>query len=231
MSKKRKPTTDALEILHRRYYEGKPDRIAALEEAEANDAVARKIYDLRTKAGLTQRQLAKLVGTSASVICLLEDADYEGHSMAMLNRIAAALNRRVEIRFVPVKGKTICALGLSFKPNTDDLRESPALAIIPGLRRRGVRVRAFDPVAIPHARKHPRLHGIEFVEDAYETARGADALVIVTEWNEFRGMNLARLKRLMRRPVLCDLRNVFDPDEVRAAGIRHVGVGTGRPST
>ncbi len=106
MSKKRKPTTDALEILHRRYYEGKPDRIAALEEAEANDTVARKIYELRTKAGLTQRQLAKLVGTSASVICLLEDADYEGHSMAMLNRIAAALNRRVEIRFVPLRGKT-----------------------------------------------------------------------------------------------------------------------------
>ncbi len=109
MSKKRKPTTDALEILHRRYYEGKPDRIAALEEAEANDAVARKIYELRTKAGLTQRQLAKLVGTSASVICLLEDADYEGHSMAMLNRIAAALNRRVEIRFVPLRGKTVHA--------------------------------------------------------------------------------------------------------------------------
>jgi DNA-binding XRE family transcriptional regulator len=109
MSKKRKPTTDALEILHRRYYEGKPDRIAALEEAEANDAVARKIYELRTKAGLTQRQLAKLVGTTASVICLLEDADYEGHSMAMLNRIAAALNRRVEIRFVPLRGKTVHA--------------------------------------------------------------------------------------------------------------------------
>src|SRR5438132_11327074 len=106
MSKKRKPTTDALEILHRRYYEGKPDRIAALEEAEANDAVARKIYDLRTKAGLTQRQLAKLVGTSASVICLLEDADYEGHSMAMLTRIAAALNQRVEIRFVPLNATT-----------------------------------------------------------------------------------------------------------------------------
>src|SRR5437870_6111307 len=97
MSKKRKPTTDALEILDRRYYEGKPDRIAALEEAEANDAVARKIYELRTKAGLTQRQLAKLVGTTASVICLLEDADYEAHSMAMLNHNAAAQNRRMEL--------------------------------------------------------------------------------------------------------------------------------------
>src|SRR5260370_9950150 len=106
MHKKRKPTRDAIEIIEGRYYEGKPERRADLEEARANDGVARKIYELRNKAGLTQRQLAKLVGTTASVICLLEDADYEGHSMAMLNRIAAALNRRVEIRFVPLKPRT-----------------------------------------------------------------------------------------------------------------------------
>jgi DNA-binding XRE family transcriptional regulator len=105
MTKKRKRTKDAIEILDRRYYEGKPERVAALEEARANDAVARKIYGLRTKAGLTQRQLAKLVGTTASVICLLENADYEGHSMAMLNRIATALKQRVEIRFVPLNAK------------------------------------------------------------------------------------------------------------------------------
>ena len=103
MPSKRKPTTDAIEIMHRRYYEGRPDRIAALEEAHANDEVARKIRELRTKAGLTQRQLAKLVGTTASVICLLEDADYEGHSLSMLRRIAAAVHRRVEIRFVRVR--------------------------------------------------------------------------------------------------------------------------------
>jgi ribosome-binding protein aMBF1 (putative translation factor) len=101
--KKRKPTADAVAILHRRYYEGKPERLADLEKARANDQVARKIVDLRTRAGLSQRQLAKLVGTTASVICRLEDADYEGHSLAMLNRIAAALNRRVEIRFVPAE--------------------------------------------------------------------------------------------------------------------------------
>src|SRR5215472_9228206 len=105
MSSRKKRIKDAVDILECRYYEGKPDRQAALEEARANDAVARKIYELRTKAGLTQRQLAKLVGTTASVICLLEDADYEGHSMAMLRRIAGALNRRVEIRFVPARVK------------------------------------------------------------------------------------------------------------------------------
>lgn len=98
---KRSPTTDAVEILHRRYYEGRPERLAALEEARANESVARKITALRLQAGLTQRQLAKLVGTTASVICRLENADYEGHSLAMLQRIADALDQRVEIRFVP----------------------------------------------------------------------------------------------------------------------------------
>jgi DNA-binding XRE family transcriptional regulator len=105
MAKPRRPTTDAVEILHRRYYEGRPERLAALEEARANAEIARKISALRTQAGLTQRQLAKLVGTSASAICRLEDADYEGHSLAMLRRIAAALDKRVEIRFLPAKDK------------------------------------------------------------------------------------------------------------------------------
>ena len=99
---KNKTTTDAVAIIHKRFYHGKPERIAELEQARADDAVARKIHGLRTKAGLTQRQLAKLVGTTASVICRLEDADYEGHSLAMLTRIATALNRRVEIRFLPL---------------------------------------------------------------------------------------------------------------------------------
>ena len=102
--KKKKITTDALEIMDREFFAGKPDRLAELEQMRADDAVARKILDLRTKAGLSQRELAKLVGTTASVICRLEDADYEGHSLAMLNRIAGALNRRVEIRFVPLRG-------------------------------------------------------------------------------------------------------------------------------
>ena len=100
---KRRPTTDAVNILHRRYYEGKPSRLAGLESVRANDQVARKIAALRTEVGMTQRQLAKLIGTTASVICRLEDADYEGHSLAMLNRIAGALNKRVDIRFLPVE--------------------------------------------------------------------------------------------------------------------------------
>lgn len=101
--KKQHITTDALEIIHRKFFRKKPEMMVELEKARAENAVARKIYHLRTQAGLTQRQLAKMVGTTASVICRLEDADYEGHSLAMLSRIAEVLGRRVEIRFVPLK--------------------------------------------------------------------------------------------------------------------------------
>ena len=103
MVRKLNPTSDAVEILHRRTYEGKPARVKNLEEARANAEIARKIQELRATADLTQTQLARLIGTTASVICRLEDADYEGHSLAMLRRIAGALNQRVEIRFVPIR--------------------------------------------------------------------------------------------------------------------------------
>jgi DNA-binding XRE family transcriptional regulator len=103
MQKRLKRTSDALEIIDRLIYQGKPARRRQLAEMEANDEIGRKIRDLRSRAGLSQAQLGKLVGTTASVICRLEDADYEGHSLAMLRRIAAALNKRVEIRFVPTR--------------------------------------------------------------------------------------------------------------------------------
>ena len=102
-SKKRRRTTDAVAILHRRYFAGRPDKLILLEEERANAAIARQIFTLREKAGLSQRELARMVGTTASVICRLEDADYEGHSLAMLRRIAEALDKRVEIRFVSSK--------------------------------------------------------------------------------------------------------------------------------
>src|SRR3990172_9131 len=103
MPTKRKLTTEAVEILDRRFYSGRPNRIAELEEARANDDIARQIFALRTKSDLTQKELGKLVGTTASVICRLENAEYEGHSLAMLRRIATALKSRVEIRFVPLR--------------------------------------------------------------------------------------------------------------------------------
>jgi DNA-binding XRE family transcriptional regulator len=98
-----KSTSNALEILHRRFYAGRASRLSALDELRGNEEIARKIRELRVGAGLTQTQLAKLIGTTASVICRLEDADYQGHSLAMLRRIGGALNQRVEIRFVPLR--------------------------------------------------------------------------------------------------------------------------------
>lgn len=128
----------------------------------------------------------------------------------------------------PPRGKKVAVLGLSFKPNTDDLRAAPALHVIAGLKRRGVKVVAFDPIAMTKAQDLPEMRNVELGADPYDAARGAHALAIVTEWNEFRGMNLARLKRVMRKPVLCDLRNIYDRAEVEAAGFTHVGVGKGR---
>jgi DNA-binding XRE family transcriptional regulator len=102
---KKKNTSAALQYVHRRFFAGQPERLAELAEARASAEVARKVYELRIKAKLTQKELAARVGTTASVISRLEDDDYEGHSLAMLHRIAAALDKRVEIRFVPLKGK------------------------------------------------------------------------------------------------------------------------------
>ena len=103
MSNTLKSNSYAVAILHRRVYEGKPARLRNLEEAFANEEIAHKLLELRAAAALTQSQLAKLIGTTASVICRLEDADYEGHSLAMLRRVATALNQRVEIRFRPIR--------------------------------------------------------------------------------------------------------------------------------
>ena len=105
MARKREPTDDALEIIDREFYEGRPDQIAELQKEILNAEAAAAIYKLRTNAGLTQRQLAKRIGTTASVISRLEDSDYDGHSLTMLQRIASELEHRVEIRLTPIKRK------------------------------------------------------------------------------------------------------------------------------
>ena len=102
---KRRTTTDGLEILDRLFIRGRPDRLRALEEAVLNAEIAQEIYALRAKAGLTQKRLAEMIGTTHSVISRLEDADYEGHSLKMLLRIAAALNQRLEVHFTPLRGR------------------------------------------------------------------------------------------------------------------------------
>jgi len=123
-----------------------------------------------------------------------------------------------------IAGKTVALLGLSFKPNTDDLRESPAMLVLDALRSEGARVRAYDPVAMDAARATGRSD-VVYCADEYEAARGADALVVATEWNQFRGLDVARLAELLGGDAIVDLRNVYDPEKVKAAGLRYYGVG------
>jgi len=122
-----------------------------------------------------------------------------------------------------VAGKTLAVLGLTFKPNTDDMREAPSLTILPALQEAGAEVRAFDPEGIDEAR--PLLPGITFSATAYEAMDGADAVVLLTEWNEFRALDLERVKRLLKSPTLIDLRNVYKPADMAAAGFFYFSIG------
>ena len=122
-----------------------------------------------------------------------------------------------------LSGKTIAVLGLSFKPETDDMRDAPAVDIIGGMQKAGAQVRAFDPVAMEAARRV--LRDVRFCGDAYEACEGADAVVIVTEWNQFRMLELERVRGLVKRPVLVDLRNVYEPTPMAKAGFEYHSVG------
>ena len=124
-----------------------------------------------------------------------------------------------------VAGKTIAVLGLTFKPNTDDVREAPSLVIVPALQAAGATVRAFDPAGMGEARRH--LEDVVWCEDAYATVEGADALVILTEWNEFRALDIERVGKLMKTPLMVDLRNIYEPGELASAGVQYVCLGRG----
>ena len=130
---------------------------------------------------------------------------------------------KVEKLLGEVKGKQIAVLGLSFKPETDDMREEPSVDIIRALVEKGARVRAYDPVAAEQARKV--LPEIEYAEDEYAAASGADALVFMTEWNQFRALDMSRIRGLMRTPKVADLRNIYEPERIRELGFDYVGVG------
>lgn len=120
-------------------------------------------------------------------------------------------------------GKQIGVLGLSFKPETDDMRESPAIDIIRELQKRGATVRAFDPVAMEEARHS--LPDIEYASDEYDAIRGADVLVIVTEWNQFRALDMEKVRNLLKSPKIVDLRNIYEPNDMRRLGFEYIGVG------
>jgi UDPglucose 6-dehydrogenase len=135
---------------------------------------------------------------------------------AMARKVAAALGGSI-------RGRSIAVLGLTFKPNTDDMREAPSITLITALQDLGARVRAYDPVGMPQAR--PLLPDVTYCDNAYACAEGADALVIVTEWEQFRALDLARLKVSMAQPVVVDLRNIYRPDDMLKHGFTYTGVG------
>ena len=137
----------------------------------------------------------------------------------MIDKIQQVLNG--------LKGKTLAILGLTFKPNTDDMREAPSITIIKGLQKQGAKIRAFDPAGMNQAKKI--LKGIYYAKDAYDAANGAHGLVIVTEWNQFRNLDWKRMTELLIEPVVIDLRNIYEPERMQKLGFRYSCVG--RPSS
>jgi UDPglucose 6-dehydrogenase len=135
----------------------------------------------------------------------------------------ASIIDRIKLLVSRLDGKTIAILGLAFKPETDDIREAPALEIIHDLRKAGAKIRAYDPEAMKAARRV--LMDIQYCEDEYDAARGSDALVVVTEWNQFRSLDIVRLKQLMREANIIDLRNIYEPETIRSAGFNYLGMG------
>jgi UDPglucose 6-dehydrogenase len=138
---------------------------------------------------------------------------------AMARKVSAALHGEV-------RGKTVAVLGLTFKPNTDDMREAPSIPIITAMQDMGAKVRVYDPEGMEQAKSF--VTGVTFCKDAYDCADGASALVIVTEWEQFRALDFERLKSIMRRLVLVDLRNVYRPDDVARHGFAYEGIGRPR---
>ena len=141
------------------------------------------------------------------------------------DEVQARMIDKIEAALGGVAGKTVALLGLSFKPDTDDVRDSPALVIARGLLHRGASLRAYDPAAMDELRKMMDDPGLAFCKDAYDAAQDADALVIVTEWNQFRKLELDRMQQLLKRPLIIDLRNLYEPAKMAAAGFHYVSVG------
>jgi UDPglucose 6-dehydrogenase len=137
--------------------------------------------------------------------------------------------RKIEKALVNLKDKTVAIAGLAFKPNTDDVREAPALTIIKKLLTSGAYVRAYDPVAIPATKKvFPQIPQIEYCKDVYDAAKGADCLVLMTEWNEFRNLDFAHLKRFMKHNIVVDCRNIYPQARLQRIGFKYFSIGRGK---
>src|SRR5262245_60729633 len=162
---------------------------------------------------------------------LVQTAGSLGYEFRML-RSVVAVNRERAQRFVatirkmldPIDDRVLAGLGLAFKPKTDDMREARSIEVIHGLVSAGARVRAYDPVAMPNA-KGLLPAGVDYCQSSYEAAEGADAVAIVTEWNEFKLLNLERLRQVMRRPLVFDGRNIYEPERMRRLGFEYHSIG------
>jgi UDPglucose 6-dehydrogenase len=209
------------------------------EIANLCDAIGCDVHDVARGMGMDNRIGRKFLhpGPGYGGSCFPKDtralttvADQFGVETRIVDAVIEANDRQREMMIPKIErlvgdlaGKHIGVLGLSFKPETDDMRESPAIEIITELTRRGARVKAFDPVAMDEARHS--LPDIEYASDEYAAIEGADALVIITEWNQFRALDMAKVKELLRFPKVADLRNIYEPQDMRELGFEYIGVG------
>ncbi len=210
------------------------------EMADLCEAVGADVQDVARGIGLDGRIGRKFLhaGPGFGGSCFPKDcqalvrtAEIAKSPLAIVDtvlRVNDARKRRMADRIIAacggeLSGKTLAVLGLTFKPNTDDMRDSPSLSILPVLREAGATVRVFDPEGMDEAKK--LMPDLEYCADAYATMADADALVLVTEWNEFRALDLERIKSLLREPLVIDLRNIYKPDEMRAAGFAYHSIG------
>ena len=213
------------------------------EIADVCEAVGADVHDVARGIGLDGRIGRKFLhpGPGFGGSCFPKDtqalartAEQVGAPMRIVETVVAVNDARKRkmaqrIRVAcggSVAGKTLAVLGLTFKPNTDDMREAPSLVILPALQHDGATIRVFDPEGMDEARE--LMPELTYCKDAYEAMTGADALVILTEWNEFRSLNLKRMRECLRQPVVVDLRNVYGPGDMSAAGFIYHGIG--RPS-
>ena len=164
---------------------------------------------------------------TAAFIKIAEEAGYNFELLKMVQKINDDQRQQIVEKtrkaLWNLNNKTIGILGLSFKPNTDDMREAPSMDIIRKFQEEGAQIKAYDPQAMENAKA---IFGdIEYAKNAYEVAAGSDVLVIITEWEEFKNLDLSKIKKLLRQPVIIDGRNIFDPDEVKRLGFNYQGVG------
>jgi UDPglucose 6-dehydrogenase len=208
------------------------------EMADICEAVGANVQDVARGIGLDGRIGSKFLhagpGYGGScfpkdTLALLKTAENVGAPSRIVEAVAkvnderkARMAGKIEKAFGGVSGKTIAVLGLTFKPNTDDMRDAPSLVILPQLMQQGARIRAYDPEGMTEAKKYL---DVEMCPDVNTALDGADGVVILTEWNEFRALDLKTAKRLLKRPLMVDLRNIYRPDEMAKAGFSYVSVG------